>query len=78
MATDIQDTPQLPQSPFTDSEPGSPDPQVNGEARKSAGALSTVMEIEEATRRASKVPEGGLARRERNRSPFGDENAVER
>ncbi|KAF2842095.1 hypothetical protein M501DRAFT_1013459 [Patellaria atrata CBS 101060] len=70
--TEIMDTPQSIQGSFTgsNSNPGSPDP-----GRKSSGRMSTVMEIEEATRRASMGPKGGLGRR-RDESPFSDSNEV--
>lgn len=68
-STTIRDSPPMDASPFSDSNSGS--------NRDTIGGLSAV--IEEATRRASRVPvHTGLGGREgRGESPFGDEHASE-
>lgn len=68
-ATTIQDTPDSMQGPFADSAGATP----RAQKRETSGGLSAV--IEEATRRASRVPtHNGLGGRES--SPFGDEHAL--
>ncbi|PNS19077.1 hypothetical protein CAC42_1813 [Sphaceloma murrayae] len=66
-------------SPFAD-DASQGDLLRSASSRYTAGALSAV--IEEATRRASRVPThgglGGEERGERDRSPFGDENATDK
>ena len=88
--TEILDTPASNQSPFADS-PISPRLPSDANGTRDAGPSSNsrgvaaapvglAVVIEEATKRASKEPAtGGLASaRPRDRSPFGDENEVER
>ena len=68
-ATTIQDTPASLQGPFADSQQSPP----RSDGRQPGGGLSAV--IEEATRRASRVPShSGLGGRDA--SPFGDEHKI--